>query len=104
MSEYKNEIVLLGISVEEFPKPVKTHLNIWNIKYKDVKEGVRLRWNNDSVQMDVNPYKKRESDDQILIYQILLYIRGGTFYVEAVVDIESRTSKIRSGEASGKFK
>lgn len=100
----KERIILLGITIEEFPKPLKTLLNIWKVTCKNLEGGVLLQWEKGLVQIDVNPYKKRETDEQILIHQVIIYIRGGSTYVEALVDLEDRTTKIRKGEASGKFR
>lgn len=94
----KKEIQLAGIKVADIPKPVKTFMNITQVRYKDTENGIKLTWD-DKLLGDImdTPDKNNMNYHIFAIYQ-----KGGTSFIDMILTPEATTMKLR--RSASKFK
>ena len=83
----KKEIQLAGIKISEIPKPVKTFMNITQIKYKDTERGIKLIWD-DKLLGDVMDTPDK---DNLNYHTFAIYQKGGTSFIDMTLTPEATT-------------
>lgn len=94
----KKEIQLAGIKVIDIPKPVKTFMNITQIKYKDTDRGIKLNWD-DKLLGDIMDTPDKEN---LNYHTFAIYQKGGTSFIDMILTPDSTSMKLR--RSSSKFK